>query len=382
MTGHGDSDLMAKIRRVNISRRGFIGVAAATLAASKGWDARAQSSPKVIYSGETFDSGGATLRVASWGGFWEEMERKYLLNQLEKDFNCKIQYDSAWPWFPKFVAGGVKNPPYDVTNWNLPELFKTAKAGAKDGGFFVPIDELKANVPNSADLWDFAYTFGHGITYLFSQFGYAYRKDSGDPPTDFKSFWDDRYKNKRGTYITSNTLQMMFFIMASIVWGKGEQDIDAGVDAMKRAMPMKISDFTGNMQTLIERGEVNICVQHDGEPYSQIDKGVPLGWLYWTERRPILTQTKTVSQGSSDLQKRLAYAYVNRACSPEFQQACAKDVYLRPTNKKAVIPENLANKGVKNTADAMAGLWNPDWNWYLDHEQDIVERVNEIFGQA
>ncbi|MEA2529092.1 MAG: putative spermidine/putrescine transport system substrate-binding protein, partial [Thermomicrobiales bacterium] len=67
--------------------------------------------------------------------------------------------------------------------------------------------------------------------------------------------------------------------------------------------------------------------------------------------------------------------------SPEFQEACAKDVYLRPTNKKAVIPENLATKGVTNNAEAMAGLWNPDWDWYLDHEEDIVERVNEIFGQ-
>src|SRR4051812_20264493 len=170
MSNHNTTDLIDKIRTVQISRRGLVAsAAAAALAARQGLDALAQDSPKVIYSGETFDSGGATLRVASWGGFWEEMERKYLLNQLEKDFNCKIQYDSAWPWFPKFVAGGVKNPPYDVTNWNLPELFKTAKAGAKDGGFFVPIEELKANVPNSANLWDFAYGFGHGITYLFSQ---------------------------------------------------------------------------------------------------------------------------------------------------------------------------------------------------------------------
>src|SRR5262249_39596827 len=152
----------------------------------------------------------------------------------------------AWPWFPKFVAGGVDNPPFDVTNWNLPELFKTAKAGDAQGGFFVPIEEVKANVPNSADLWDFAYQFGHGITYLFSQLGYGYRTDTGDPPTDFKSFWEDRFADKRGTYITSNTLQMIFFIMADLVYGSGEEDTASGIDAMKKAMPMKISDFTGN----------------------------------------------------------------------------------------------------------------------------------------
>jgi putative spermidine/putrescine transport system substrate-binding protein len=377
------SDLIEKIRTVHISRRGLVAAAAAaTLAARQGWEAQAQDSPQVIYDGEVFDAGGATLRVGSWGGFWEEMERKYLLDQLEQDFNCTVEYDSAWPWFPKFVAGGVDNPPLDVTNWNLPELYQTAAAGAAQGGFFVPLEELQANVPNSADLWPFAYQFGHGLTYLFSQLGYGYRTDQGDPPTDFKSFWEDRYADKRGTYITSNTLQMIFFIVASALYGSGEQDIPAGIEAMRAGMPMKISDFTGNMQTLLERGEVNICVQHDGEVYAQMARGIPAGWMYWEEFKPILTQTKVVSKGSGEIQKRLAYAYIDRACAPEFQEASAVDVFLRPANMNAVIPENLAELGVTNEASAMEGLWNPDWDWYLENRTEIDESVNEIFGQA
>ena len=377
------SGLIEKIRTVHISRRGLVAAAAAaTLAARQGWEAQAQDSPQVIYDGDVFDAGGATLRVGSWGGFWEEMERKYLLDQLEQDFNCTVEYDSAWPWFPKFVAGGVDNPPLDVTNWNLPELYQTAAAGAAQGGFFVPLEELQANVPNSADLWPFAYQFGHGLTYLFSQLGYGYRTDQGDPPTGFKSFWEDRYADKRGTYITSNTLQMIFFIVASALYGSGEQDIPAGIEAMRAAMPMKISDFTGNMQTLLERGEVNICVQHDGEVYSQMARGIPAGWMYWEEFKPILTQTKVVSKGSGEIQKRLAYAYIDRACAPEFQEASAVDVFLRPANMNAVIPENLAELGVTNEASAMEGLWNPDWDWYLENRTEIDESVNEIFGQA
>jgi putative spermidine/putrescine transport system substrate-binding protein len=378
-----DAALIEKIRTVQISRRGLVAAAAAaSLAARQGWDAQAQDSPQVIYEGEVFDAGGATLRVGSWGGFWEEMERKYLLDQLEEEFNCVVEYDSAWPWFPKFVAGGVDNPPLDVTNWNLPELTQTAAAGAAQGGFFVPLEELQANVPASADLWPFAYQFGHGLTYLFSQLGYGYRTDEGDAPTDFKSFWDERYADLRGTYITSNTLQMIFFIVASVVYGSGEEDIPAGIEAMRTGMPMKISDFTGNMQTLLERGEVNICVQHDGEVYAQMARGLPVNWLYWEERKPILTQTKVVSKGSGEVQKRLAYAYINRACSPEFQEASAVDVFLRPANKNAVIPENLAALGVTNEESAMEGLWNPDWNWYIENRTEIDEAVNEIFGQA
>ena len=50
-------------------------------------------------------------------------------DQFQEDFNCTVQYTSAWPWFPKFVAGGANNPPFDLTTWNQPELNKAAKAG-------------------------------------------------------------------------------------------------------------------------------------------------------------------------------------------------------------------------------------------------------------
>jgi putative spermidine/putrescine transport system substrate-binding protein len=172
--------------------------------------------------------------------------------------------------------------------------------------------------------------------------------------------------------------------MASLVFGEDEYDIEAGVQAVRDAMPMKISDFTGNMQTLLERGEVDICVQTDFEVYAQIDKGIPVGWMYWEERNPILTQTKVVSRGSNETQKKLAYAYVNRCASKEFQEAVATELYLRPTNKNVVIPENLASKGVENTEDAATKLWIPDWNWYVDHDgqgdPNITELVNEIIS--
>jgi putative spermidine/putrescine transport system substrate-binding protein len=378
MSDH-DAGLIEKIRTIHLSRRGFMAAAAATaLAGRQGSAALAQDEPAVIYDGGVFDAGGETLRIGSWGGFWQDMERRLILDQMQEEFNCQIAYDDAWPWFPKFVAGGVDNPPLDVTNWNLEELYKTTRAG----DFFVPIDELSANVPNSADLWEFAYTTGLGITYLFSGYGYGYRTEAGDPPTDFTSFWEERYADKRGAYIASNELFQTWFIMASLVFGEDEYDIEAGVQAVRDAMPMKISDFTGNMQTLLERGEVDICVQTDFEVYAQIDKGIPLGWMYWEEKNPILTQTKVVSRGSNETQKKLAYAYVNRCASKEFQEAVAAELYLRPTNKNVVIPENLASKGVENTEDAATKLWIPDWNWYVDHDgqgdPNITELVNEI----
>ena len=334
-------------------------------------------SQDVAYDGEVFDAGGATLPIAEWGGFWEENVRELLLNDFEREFNCKIEYDTSWPWFPKFVAGGADNPPVAICNWNLPEMFKTARAG----DFFMPQEEILANVPNANGVWPFALANGVGVTWAFGRYCYVYRTDLVDPaPTDFKSFWEDRFADRRATYITSNTLFMAFFLMASKIFGSGEDDIDAGYQAMRDAMPMKISDFTGNLQTLIERGEIHIGVQVDGEVYMQMDNGVAAAPMLWEEVKPILTQTKTISRYAEPMQKKLALALLNRTLDPAFITRFDEVFYLRPTHRDAVVPPNLADKGVVNSADATAGLEIPNWDLWLENEDDIVETVNEIFS--
>ena len=173
---------------------------------------------------------------------------------------------------------------------------------------------------------------------------------------------------------------MTFFMAASAVWGENEFDMEAGFDAMRRAMPMKVSDFTGNMQTLVERGEVHCGVQWEGEVYFQQDKDIPVQPYVWTEKKPILTQTKTISRYSDPIQKKLSLALLNETLAPSYLEKAAEVFYLRPSNSKAVIPANLAAKGVVNAASALDGLWIPDWNWYIDNDDDITETVNEILA--
>ena len=102
--------------------------------------------------------------------------------------------------------------------------------------------------------------------------------------------------------------------------------------------------------------------------------------MYWTELQPVLDQTKTVSRWSQPTQKKLGYALIQRSTDPSYQEAIGVQLYERPTNSKAKIVENLASKGVVNTPEAAKLLWTPPWVWYLDHEQEISERVDKIFG--
>ncbi len=363
--------------RNGVTRRKALGMTAGAAAALPLFHINHAWSQDVSYAGETFDAGGATLPIGEWGGFWEENVRELLVNDFEQEFNCRVEWDSSFPWFPKFVAAGPENPPYAMVNWNLPEMSKTARSG----DYFLDQAEVIANVPNAAGLWPFATANGIGLTWAFGQYCYAYRSDLVSPaPTSFESFWEERFANVRGTYITSNTLFMAFFMTANGVFGRDQYDMEAGFQAMRDAAPMKISDFTGNMQTLLERGEVEIGVQVDGEVYMQKARGISVEPYIWQEFQPILTQTKTISRYSDPIQKRLAFALMNRTLDPEFITRFTERFWLRPTHRDAIVPENLAAAGVVNSADATNGLWIPDWSWYIENEIDIVETVNDIFA--
>ena len=329
----------------------------------------------VVYDGGTFDAGGATINVAEWGGGWEEFVRKGLTDQFEKDFNCKLNWDSSFPWFPKFVTQGAKDPVYDVANWNLPNLMQTNAAG----DFFLTTEEIKANVPNAADCWDFAFASGAGVTWAYQPYVYAYRTDRGAPINNFRDFFAARFANKRGTYATENGLMHAFFMATAKEFGKDQYDMEAAFKALEDAMPMKISEFTFNMLSLLERGEVDVAVHIEGEALTLKKQGAPVDIWEW-DSKPILTQTKTISRYSEPMQKKLALALLNRTLSPDFLEPFGEEFLWRPTNGKAAMPSALAAEGATNTPDAVSAYWVPDWDFFVENKADITDRLNQIFG--
>lgn len=329
----------------------------------------------VSYDGEVFDAGGAVLNIGEWGGGWQEFVRAALVDQFEEDFNCTVNWDSSFPWFPKFVTQGAQDPVFDICNWNLPNLMQTNSAG----DFFLSVEEMRANVPNAANCWDFAFASGAGITWAYMPYVYAYRTDAGAPPDSFRSFWAERYANKRGAYGTENGLMHAFFMATAQEFGENQYDMEAAFQALEDAMPMQISEFTFNMLSQLERGEVDIAVHIEGEALSLKRQGAPVDIWHWTSR-PILTQTKTISRYSDPMQKRLAFALMNRTLSPEFLNAFGDEFMWRPTNSEASITAALAEEGVQNTADAVNEFWVPDWEFFVANKLEITDRLNEIFG--
>lgn len=197
--------------------------------------------------------------------------------------------------------------------------------------------------------------------------------------TSFRDFWLSRFANKRGTYGTENGLMHCWFMACAKEFGKDQYDMEAAFKAIKEGMPMKVSEFTFNMLSLLERGEVDIAVHIEGEALSLKEKGVPVDIYEW-DSHPILTQTKTISRYSNPMQKKLAFALMNRTLDPAFLEAFGDKFLWRPTNSKAKITQSLATAGVENTESATEAFWVPDWDFFVENKLEITDRLNEIYG--
>jgi len=110
------------------------------------------------------------------------------------------------------------------------------------------------------------------------------------------------------------------------------------------------------------------------------DRGVKVGQYIWEEQKPLLTQTRTISKYAEPMQKKLAFAFMNRSLDPKVFGNFAEFFYLRPTCSNIEITPKMAAKGITNTADSTKGFWIPDYQKYLDSADEVEETVNAIFA--
>ena len=122
----------------------------------------------------------------------------------------------------------------------------------------------------------------------------------------------------------------------------------AGFEAMRNAMPMKISDFTSQMQTLLERGEVDICVQHDGEVFPQMNRGTAVDFSIGKSASPSIRKSRRSARVRAMSKSSWPMPTSTAPAAPRSRSDTRRS--LPPPNRNAVIPENLASKSVTNDA--------------------------------
>jgi putative spermidine/putrescine transport system substrate-binding protein len=312
----------------------------------------------------------ATLKTTAWGGKWGEVMKAEIIPAFEKEFKCKVETDSAFPYYPKLQATPRNAPLYDLLHSNTNEQWQAAVAGLVE-----PKLDPK-QVPNIADVYPYAVSDKIvGVSAFTSAIGFGYRTDKGlNAPTSWKDLADAKFAGQRGSYlIPVNSLGQMHLMMLGKIYGKGLEDLDAAYKALEQLKPIKLYDFTGQMEKALLSGEVTIGVLHDSGVLRYDGQNQPIEFAAPKEGVLSLEQVWTVTPGSKV--KELAYAYIDFILRPDVQKPLAEAVWYSPSNRKVKLAPKYDAR-LYNTEAKVAQLIQVDWKWYNERKDDIDARIN------
>jgi putative spermidine/putrescine transport system substrate-binding protein len=313
-----------------------------------------------------------TLRITGWGGRWGEIMRQDIIPAFEREKNCKVEVDTAFPFVPKLLASPRGRPVYDVLHTNSNEQWAVFEQGLVDRR------PDMAKLANAAAIYPYATSEQIvGIVFLTSAIGLAYRRDRvGQPPTSWKDLWDARFANSRGAYvIPANSLGQALFMLSGRLYGSGYQDLDAAFRAMERLRPVRLFDFTGGIENAMLSGELAIGVLHDTAVYRNQDR-VPVEFLAPPEGVIALEQVLSICRGTP--MGELAHAWIDYMLSPGVQLKMSTEVWYSPVRRDMNLPERFRGK-LLTTPEEAATLIQMPWQWYNAQKERIDDRVNRIF---
>ena len=343
-----------------ISRRKALQAGAGLAAAT------ALGAPSILHA-ET-----ATLKITTWGGKWGDIMKATVLPAFEKEFKCTVSADQAFPFLPKLQTSSKTDPLYDVLHTNSNEQWD---AVVRD----LVLPKITAKeVPNVADVYPYAVSDKIvGVSIFTSAIGLGYRTDKGlTKPTSWKDLADPKLAGARGGYlIPVNSLGQAHLMMLGKIYGKGLTDLDAAYKALEQLKPIKLVDFTGQMEKMLLSGEVSEGVIHDSGVYRYEGQNQAVDFASPSEGVLSLEQVLNVTPGSKV--KELAFGYIDYMLRPDMQKLLAEAVWYSPANKKVKLDAKYDEK-LLTTEAKVATLIQPDWKWYNERKDDIDARVTKI----
>ena len=139
---------------------------------------------------------------------------------------------------------------------------------------------------------------------------------------------------QRGGYqIPVNSLGQSHLMLLGQLYGKGMTDLDAAYKALEQLKPMKLVDFTGQMEKMLLQAEVGMGIIHDSGIYRYDGDNQPIAFAAPAEGVLSLEQVLNVTPGSKV--KELAFAYIDYMLRPDVQKMLAEGVWYSPASAAA-----------------------------------------------
>ncbi len=320
--------------------------------------------------------------VDSWGGLFQDAQRKAIFEPFTKETGIKvIELSDGENIFAKVkVQVESNNVQIDVFHADASWLGR----GEKDN-ILNPIDFDIVKVP---DLYEEAVDpYGIGILYWSYNIVYNSQEFATHHPSNWKEFWEWTNANKgRGSFnggrpnhgIEAALMSKGYSI--NEVYPLTEGKIDEALELFdKNKNGFMWYSEGGQGQQLFSNEEVVIGEFFGGDAFMLADKGVPLN-LEWNQGIYSLDYWLVAKNAPN---KDNAMKFIEFASRPEQQAKLAELTYYGPVNKKAFdsIKNNDLLKKLPSYPENKKKMLLLDYKWWGQHEDELLERWNKMLSK-
>ncbi|MGD9847283.1 MAG: PotD/PotF family extracellular solute-binding protein [Variibacter sp.] len=305
-----------------------------------------------------------TIVVQTWGGAFIDALNS-VKPDIEKQAGVKVEFVTQ----ASSVAGLQRlqaqkaNPQVDI--WMTADA--TAATALADG-IIKPLP--KEGIPNLKDV-PANLVFPAGPTIWSSPRGIFYRVDK--TPFAIKSWedlWDPRLKGMITTSIDQD--KGMFIIIAALLAGGNEKNIDPGFEKLKALKPNLGVIYKADAEALklIQAGEVNVAGYGVlGVVYKLLGPGSNYKFVMPSNPQFMSVNLVTMVKGRPNESE--AAKVVNAILDPSIQEKIVEQLGSVPSNKNAKAPERI-----RDAIPPLTSLYVPDWDYVNAHYGEWVERWN------
>lgn len=312
------------------------------------------------------------LIANTYGGPWETAHRHAIAEPLEKRLGIKVTLVSmlANELITRTKAAVGGRPPVDVALVDDGPFLH----GIKEDVFVrVPADK----VPHAAKIFgQYRPKEPYGVPLSASVIGIAYNaKKLKVAPTSWADLWRPEYKGRLGLITPASTLGTVALVSLAKIKGGDETRIDPGFEAVKSLLPSvgAIAATPANLQTLLERGEVDIAPSWHSNALFMRGKGIGIEFALPKEGGIAGLAWLAITKGAN---VDLAAAYLDQGLSPEGQKMlAASGLFLGPTIEGVTLPPEIRNLVPTTPAD-FARFVSLDWSKINPVRAEWINRWN------
>lgn len=334
----------------------------------------------VLFSGYTEKHEENIVVVDSWGGIFQDAQRKAMFEPFTEETGIKVvELSDGEIIFAKVKAQvEMDNPQIDVVHADASWLGR----GKKDG----ILSSIDYNVVNTTDIYeDVIDPYGVGILYWSDNIVYNSQEFTDWHPSTWKEFWEwtivkgpSAFNGGRPNHGIEAALMARGYSIDE-VYPLTEDKIDEAFDSFEQ-----IKDNTkwyiegGQGQQLFADQEVILGEFFGCDAFMLSDKGVPLG-LEWNQG--IYTRDYWLVPKNAP-HKGNAMKFIEFASRPEQQAKLAELTYNGPINKQAFdyIKDEKILKRLPSYPENKEKMLLFDHEWWGAHEEELLERWNTMLS--